>query len=264
MKERRNHRMNTGGEAADQVIRMSLNGAEVALKITGVAAKEVAAMLVAILKDNKKSKGRTRLENLIKTGKPLTIFTVKVEDYDQFKQEAKRYGILYCAVRNARGTEDGMVDVMVKQEDISRVDRIVDRFKLADVSQSAQIKSDIEKTREAKKQKSAPVLEQPDKSENEKIMEQMFSKPLQKEENTSNPHVAKTTNSRPSEPISKPAEGEPIKLPKPSVRKELSDIKAEQAKKSVDALKDDKPKIKESKTVNHHQPKQKKSKRKER
>ena len=42
--------MNTGGEAADQVIRMSLNGAEVALKITGVAAKEVATLLVAILK----------------------------------------------------------------------------------------------------------------------------------------------------------------------------------------------------------------------
>ena len=128
--------MNTGGEAADQVIRMSLNGAEVALKITGVAAKEVATLLVAILKDNKKSKGRTRLENLIKTGRPLTIFTVKVDDYDQFKQEAKRYGILYCAVRNAKGTDDGMVDIMVKQEDISRVDRIVDRFKFADVSQS--------------------------------------------------------------------------------------------------------------------------------
>ena len=100
----------TGGEAADQVIRMSLNGAEVALKITEVAAKEVATMLVAILKDNKKSKGRTRLENLIKTGRPLTIFIVKVDDYDQFKQKAKRYGILYCAVRNAKGTDDGMVD----------------------------------------------------------------------------------------------------------------------------------------------------------
>ncbi|MFQ9972648.1 DUF3801 domain-containing protein, partial [Coprobacillus cateniformis] len=64
--------MNTGGEAADQVIKMGLNGAEVALRITGVAAKEVATMLYAILKDNKKSKGRTRLENLIKTGRPLT------------------------------------------------------------------------------------------------------------------------------------------------------------------------------------------------
>ena len=86
MKERRSLKLNTGGEAADQVIRMSLNGAEVALKITGVAAKEVATMLYAILKDNKRSKGRTRLENLIKTGRPLTIFTVKADDYEQFKK----------------------------------------------------------------------------------------------------------------------------------------------------------------------------------
>ena len=76
--------------------------------------------------------------------------------------------------------------------------------------------------------------------------------------------MAKTTKSRPSEPISKPAEGEPIKLPKPSVRKELSDIKAEQAKKSAEVVKDDKSKNKNTKAINHKQPKQKRSKRKER
>lgn len=32
--------MNTGGDAADQVVRMSLEGSEVALKISGEAAKE--------------------------------------------------------------------------------------------------------------------------------------------------------------------------------------------------------------------------------
>ena len=55
--------MNTGGEAADQVIKMGLNGAEVALRITGVAAKEVATMLYAILKDNKKSKEKNGQNN---------------------------------------------------------------------------------------------------------------------------------------------------------------------------------------------------------
>lgn len=255
--------MNTGGEAADQVIRMSLNGAEVALKITGVAAKEIASMLYAILKDNKKSKGRTRMENLVKTGKPLTIFTIKADDYEQFKIEAKRYGILYCAVKNARSNGDGMVDVMVKNEDSVRIERIVDRFKFADVSQSAQIKSDIEATRAAKKQKPEPVYDHPEKSENEKVMEQMFAKPIQKDENTTNPKMA-TIKSPQSEPILKPANGEPVKLPKPSVRKELSKIKAEQDKKSADVTRDDKPKDKANKSITHKQPKQKKSKRKER
>lgn len=133
MKERRNRKLNTG-EAADQVIKMGLNGAEVALRITGVAAKEVATMLYAILKDNKKSKGRTRLENLIRTGRPLTIFTVKASDYDQFKIEAKKYGILYSGIRDSKMSDDGMVDIIVKQEDASRINRIVERFKFADVS----------------------------------------------------------------------------------------------------------------------------------
>lgn len=262
MKERRNRKLNTG-EAADQVIKMGLNGAEVALRITGVAAKEVATMLYAILKDNKKSKGRTRLENLIRTGRPLTIFTVKASDYDQFKIEAKKYGILYSGIRDSKMSDDGMVDIIVKQEDASRINRIVERFKFADVSQSeAQIKSDIEKTREAKKNKEVPDRNQQMKSENEKVMEEVFTKPLQKETNASNPNLAKTTKSRQSEPSSKKVVGEPVKLPKPSVKTQLNEIKAERDKKTTHSVKEEKSKSQSSKTVNHKQPKPKKSKRK--
>ena len=39
--------MNTSGDAAEQVVRLSLEGMEVAAKITGSAAKEVAALLYA-------------------------------------------------------------------------------------------------------------------------------------------------------------------------------------------------------------------------
>lgn len=265
MKERRNNKLNTGGEAADQVIKMGLNGAEVALRITGVAAKEVATMLYAVLKDNKKSKGRTRLENLIKTGRPLTIFTVKASDYDQFKTEAKKYGILYSGIRDSKMSEDDMVDIIVKQEDASRINRIVERFKFADVSsQSAQIKSDIEKTREAKKHKDVPERNQLMKSENEKVMEEVFAKPLQKETNASNPNLAKTTKSRPSEPSSKKVVGDPIKLPKPSVKSQLNEIKAQQDKEATPLVKEDKSKSHSSKAIHHKQPKTKKSKRKER
>lgn len=264
MKGRRNQKLNTGGEAADQVIKMSLNGAEVALRISGVAAKEVATMLYAILKDNKKSKGRTRLENLTKTGRPLTIFTVKSNDYNQFKIEAKKYGILYSGIRDSKMSNDGMVDIIVKQEDANRINRIVERFKFADVSQSAQIKSDIERTRESKKNKEVPDHKQPMKSENEKVMEEIFAKALHKETNTSNPNLAKTTKSRQSEPSLKKVVGEPIKLPKPSVKLQLSEIKVEQDKKATHPVKEEKSKSHSSKTVNHKQLKTKKSKRKER
>ena len=53
--------MNNSGEAADQVIRMYLNGVEVAAKLSGSAAKHVAVMLYAVLRDQTKTKGKTRL-----------------------------------------------------------------------------------------------------------------------------------------------------------------------------------------------------------
>lgn len=49
--------MYNSGDAAEQVVRMSLEGAEVALKITGAAAKNLAAALYTVLKDQKKTKG---------------------------------------------------------------------------------------------------------------------------------------------------------------------------------------------------------------
>ena len=84
--------MNTSGEAADQVVRMALQTGEVALKITGAGAKQLAVLIYAILKEQKKSKGRARLETLVRTGKPLTVFSVKESDIKEFVKEAKRYG----------------------------------------------------------------------------------------------------------------------------------------------------------------------------
>ena len=52
--------MNNGGDAAEQIVRLSLEGTEVALKLTGSAAKNIAAMIYAVLKnrDKNKTKGR--------------------------------------------------------------------------------------------------------------------------------------------------------------------------------------------------------------
>lgn len=57
--------MATGGETADQMTRMTLQGIEVAanvaLKAGGMASKSLAATLYAILTDRKKSKERLDL-----------------------------------------------------------------------------------------------------------------------------------------------------------------------------------------------------------
>lgn len=256
--------MNTGGEAADQVIRMSLNGMEVAAKISGKAAVEVAQMLYAVMKDQKKTKGKTSLVNLIKTGKPLSVFSVKLEDFSSFQKEAKKYGILYYAVKNKNDIGDGMVDLMVKTEDAPRFNRIVERFQLSDVSQTAQVKTDIERTRASKKEKEEISKGHQPKDKDIIEKEADIKNPQQKGKDDLNPTMAKTTKSRQSEPIFKPfVEGQTEKS-KPSVRKQLNEIRTEQEKKAKEVFKEKDTKNKDVKTVAHKQPKKKNKKVKER
>ena len=69
--------MNHAGDAAEQVVRMSLEGAEVALKITGVAAKNLAAALYTILKDQKKTKGKGKFMRAISSQKRMNGLRTK-------------------------------------------------------------------------------------------------------------------------------------------------------------------------------------------
>ena len=227
--------MNTSGEAADQVVRMSMEVGEAALKISGEGAKQLAVLLYAILKEQKKTKGRARLETLVRSGKPLTVFSVKESDLKKFVQEAKRYGILYCAVREPKGSSDGMVDIMVKEEDAPRINRIVERFKFASVTEAAQIKTEIQKSREEKssqkEKKEAPGKEKvkeppkgktspeepqkeetqaepekdrPGKTQEDMLVDELLGNPVQKEGGQQqNPSLAKTEKSHQSEPTSK-------------------------------------------------------------
>ena len=63
--------MNQSSDAAEQIVRMSLQGFEVGARITGSGAKEVAALLLAVMKDKKKTAGKTKLVNMLKSGKEL-------------------------------------------------------------------------------------------------------------------------------------------------------------------------------------------------
>ena len=123
--------MSVNGDVSEQVVRLSLEGFEVLARLTGSGAKNVAAMIYTIMKDKKQTKGKINLNNMIRTGKPLKIFTVSKDDLKTFARETKNYGISYCALIHGKNKDiDGMVDVMVKDEDASRINRIVERFKL--------------------------------------------------------------------------------------------------------------------------------------
>lgn len=235
--------MNTGGDAAEQIVRMSLEGFEVAAKITGAGAKNIAVLLYSILKEEKKTKGKARLTNMLRFGKELKVFTVKRGDLKKFTEEAKKYGVLYCVLADRKNKDpNAEVDVIARAEDASKISRIVERFDLASVD-TASIVTVAEKSRDGKTAQAEPEITTPDKAEKDKLLDALMGKPVQKEENAANPSLAKTEKSPPSEPTSKQpaksAEETTMTDNKPSVREELQKIKdsrKEQEAKAVPAL----------------------------
>ena len=66
--------MNLGSDPADQVVRYTLEGTEFALRLSGTAAKNFAVFVAAVLRDQKKTRGKTNLTRLLREGKPLKFF----------------------------------------------------------------------------------------------------------------------------------------------------------------------------------------------
>ena len=263
--------MTNGGDAAEQVVRLSLEGFEVAAKLTGTAAKELTVLLVSVLKQEQKTKGKARLTNMIKSGKELKVFSIPNKDLKKFTEQAKRYGVLYCVLRDKNTKGDNVpIDIIARAEDASKIQRIVERFELGKVDKAAI----VTESQKAVEKREALEKDKPTKTKNEIITEEAVRKPIQKEGySQSNPTVAKTDKNPPSrqssvEVIGKSDKGKAKAAEeKPSVREKLERYKA-QAKSERRADEPDlgtageKPKAQEVRQTTHRQPKKKKPKHK--
>ena len=263
--------MYNSGDAAEQMVRMSLEGAEFAIKITGAAAKNLAAALYTVLKDQKKTKGKARIEAMLREKRPLKVYTIKKEDCPEFAKQAKGYGILYAPIPVKKG--DDTIDILVFEDDAARANRIVEKFKLT-VVDTASIKEDIEKSREQRgseqrdSEPTAPEQSAPEKSVDDQLLDELMEKPVQKEKaqpehpaaEKTDPFTPAAEKSPPSAPISenssKSAKGTSDGAEKPSVRQELRDIQA-QRKKEAETAKVEEPAAPQKKATqktNQHQP----------
>lgn len=117
--------MSIGGDTADQMVKESIQITEAAVKLAGLGAKNLAALLLALLKDHQKIKGKTSIDRLLHQDKPLSIFHVKKADMPEFHRLAQKYGVLYTAIYN-RTKDKGLCDVMAKAEDAAKVNHIME------------------------------------------------------------------------------------------------------------------------------------------
>lgn len=240
--------MNSSGDAAEQIVKFTLEGAEVAARIVGEGAKGLTLLLISVLKQEQKTKGKARLTSMIKSGKELKVFTVQQKDLKKFTEQAKHYGVLYNVLRE-KGNKDehAPVDIIARAEDASKIQRIMERFSISNVDK-AEIITQAEKNI-AKRDKKAKTIDElyeqlvkeaeknhdvnepakqsktPEKTDEDKIYEQLTEKPKKKEEveKEQPPFLQKTESDPPLDNNSQKTNTSIEK--KPSVRKKLNEIK---------------------------------------
>lgn len=265
--------MSTSSDSAEEIVRLSLEGLEVVAKLSGSMAKEMAVLLYAMTKESKKkTKGQTRLNNMLKCNSNFKIFTVKKEDYLDFKKQAKRYGVLYSALGKKREQSiDGNIDILVKEEDAVRVNRIVERFNLTTVAKLETEVAEIEKSDKIAPTEKAEIQKEiQEKNTSQDLLNKLMKKQNIKEENeNTNPsNIPVTEKEVPSENLLKANEKTEgtKKEEKPSIMEKLDTIKKQREEKEQQKAKEETketPKQEKSKETKHKQPK-KKNRKKER
>lgn len=120
--------MNLGGEAADQVVRYSLEGLDHGLRLSGTMAKNLAVFFAAVLKSNQKSYGKICMARMLRENRPLKFFTVPSSRLHEFAKEGKKRGLPYVVIRDRKNP--GQCELMVFADDAAKVNRVMDKMNL--------------------------------------------------------------------------------------------------------------------------------------
>ena len=223
-----------------------------ALKLSGMAAKNFAMFVYAVLKDQKKTHGKTSLVRMLKEQRPFKFFNIPAETIKEFATEAKTHGLLYVPIRNKQKAD--RIEVVVFADDASKVQRIFDNLGLDTVKAQAG-EATIANVQEQEKQ--TPGKTETVKTEQGEVefdvsgLEDDFNIGPPKQENSANfttgreqelgnPLMEKSP-SAPSSPSknSSPGLTGPERAPdqRPSVKKQLEEIRKEQTEKKAEKAK---------------------------
>ena len=98
------------------------------LRISGSIAKNLAVLIVAVMKDQKKTRGKTNLLRMLKEQWAMKFFTIPHDRLREFAGEAKSRGLLYVVIRDKKNPQ--FPEIMVFADDAAKVNRVLDKMNL--------------------------------------------------------------------------------------------------------------------------------------
>ena len=111
------------GEAAEEFVRIMLNGTEVLVRLTGSAARSLASLLIEWNRNNQSALPDSPLYRLLRSGEPLQVVSIPQPDYSRFR-EAVAAQFPYAPFQNALSSEK-TVDVVLPESALPLVTRIL-------------------------------------------------------------------------------------------------------------------------------------------
>ena len=119
--------MEVSGEAADLVMKEGVQISEEAIKLLARGAKNLAALLYALAKDQKKLYGKVSMNRLLSEQRPIEVLPLRTEDFDEFKRRAKKVGLLFAAVEDKKG-DAPYLDVLTNIDHLSQANYILEQM----------------------------------------------------------------------------------------------------------------------------------------
>ena len=105
---------------------MMLSGGEVAVKLAGSAAKNAAAMLLALARNHKKVYGKTSLKKILQQTRDIRTFSLTPEQYREFSRQAKDK-VLFAGIQD-KEQPDAPVDLVIPTTDLELANVIFERL----------------------------------------------------------------------------------------------------------------------------------------
>ena len=117
--------MDVSAEAADLVVREGIQATESTVKLAGAGLKNVAALLLALQRQDNKVVGKTNAQRLARDPAPAVVVPLKQEDMKRFQKLAREYGILYF-IAQKKGNDTGYVNIVSNQNYAAQLNAVME------------------------------------------------------------------------------------------------------------------------------------------
>lgn len=162
-----------------QIIRVSFEGAEVAIKVGKAGwdfVKDICAVIKNVL-DTEKLEGKTSVKKLLKMGGDLQVYKFKTEDLGTVKSLANKYGILYSILPDLNEA-DGMSEILFHSQAAPRIESIAKKLEGSRIESMDDYMSNAEPDKLGKmvdKMEKKPLV--PDEKEYKLVVEELVKNP---------------------------------------------------------------------------------------